>query len=406
MIKSVTQLFVLVIFTLILVGCSITPGNTTGNYSSFHNDSTTNTNDDLTLSVTSYPRTIVPGTKAGALVSFSSNPDISSSDITVIITNNFGTEVSSYDMEADVEWFSDRSSGTITLDIYGDASYNSYTFTVKVDNGYDREEVKFTTSTSNDTVTYSNSIVLGSATPSICTTWDNSSNRIELNYNAYPPISSDSVEISIFDKYGERVYSSFELSVDVEWFFPDTVGTIRLDVTGYGYDDSYSVKVKVVNGDVFDITTFSVITGSSINDTGFTRREINQYIYDIDGSRAGAYDLILGVERSYYDSSISKDLIDISDGELGITGTLSSANGAHFGLSILDFDSATEEEVITEADSYAIEESSVELLQDDVIIIKLGNNRGYVLLKILEVQKSSIATGSGFIRFDYKLIVI
>lgn len=396
-----------ILFILVLLGCTYGPSDVTGSgtgSSSTYDSSGTSSNDGLSLTGSSLPYSIRPNTKTTARIRFTSNPGISSSDISVTVKNNYGGAVVSSDMDADVEWFSETESGTIVLTLFGKATYKSYIFTVTVYNGYDQEEITFQVNTSDDTIVKNNSVLLGSVIPAVCTASTYGSNTITMRYTASPAISSDSIEITVFDNFGDTVYSYFELPVNVEYFQPDTAGTIKVEVTGEGYADYYMVQVKALNGDAVDAVRFKVITGSEINNPGFSKIKTNQYLYDINGTKPGAYDLINGIQRKYNESDMSKDLEDIADGELGITGILGSANGTRFEFSILNYYDATAQEVIDEASSEAYYSQTDELVPDDVIIARLGNNRGFALIQIVEVAKSSVEIGNGYIRFNYKLV--
>jgi len=175
---------------------------------------------------------------------------------------------------------------------------------------------------------------------------------------------------------------------------------IRISVGSSAASGSYKLKISVVANATAEASfDFTVTGGSTLLSVTATGTIANIYGPDI-----GAYDLVNSARIAASESASLKDLQDLSLVGEGFGGKIGTGNGALFAIATsTDYANATTASVTALAD--AATATSVAIAAGTVFVVKLGNSRGYAIVKILTYNPTAGAStnnNKGEATFEYK----
>jgi hypothetical protein len=175
---------------------------------------------------------------------------------------------------------------------------------------------------------------------------------------------------------------------------------IRITVASTASSGSYKLKISAIANATAEASfDFTVTGGSSLLAVTATGKIANIY-----GPDLGAYDLVSSARIAASGSATLKDLKDLSLVGAGFGGKIGTGNGALFAIATsTDYTNATTASV--KALGNAATDTSVAIAAGTVFAVKLGNSRGYAIVKILTYDATagaSAAGNKGEATFEYK----
>ena len=247
-----------------------------------------------------------------------------------------------------------------------------------------------------------------------------SSKDVEVNVKGSDSISVNDVTVQITDANGKV---STDLNVTSETVKEDTKEldiTLTISTTSNATNGTYSVKVIAAMGATEESKTIAVtVTGAS---EGTPATEASATIYNPYGAGSSVYDLVGKADVSAAsgpDATTGKLTYDAADSAKGdiavfnninrestLVGKVTSLNGAMFvAATAADYDNATVESIATLAATATASDLS-DLATGSYFAIKLGGNRGSVVVKVTEfnaTDDSNSTSNTGKLAFSYKM---
>ena len=165
---------------------------------------------------------------------------------------------------------------------------------------------------------------------------------------------------------------------------------------------TYKLKITASAGSVTSSSTkeFTVTGGSAL----LAVTASDGKIANVMGPDLGAYDLVNSARVASSGAASSKDLLDLSLAGQGFAGSIGTGNGAKFAAATAtDYTGATAASVKTLGD--AATASTIAIAANTVFAVKLGNSRGYAIVKILTYDPNagaSTGNNKGEATFEYK----
>ncbi|MBN1309248.1 MAG: hypothetical protein JXA18_15090 [Chitinispirillaceae bacterium] len=226
--------------------------------------------------------------------------------------------------------------------------------------------------------------------------------NVEGEVEAGEAITSISYEIT--DDDGNEVstitVSGPSSSSDDKIEFKDN-NAIKITVSNSATAGDYKLKITVTAGSTVDASFNFSVSGSG----GTALTEKTGTISNIYGPDKGAFNLVDGERMGTSDDDAEKDLMDLSLVGEGFAGELGSGNGTKFAAaSAADYTSATDVSVKALAASASAEEIAIDDV-GKVFVAKLGNSRGYAIVKITRyapTEGPSTGENKGEADFSYK----
>lgn len=180
---------------------------------------------------------------------------------------------------------------------------------------------------------------------------------------------------------------------------------IMINVADDACDGEYVLTLSATAGsaEASKSNTFTVSDGRDCSATALTEK--SGMIANIFGPDTGAFNLVDGKRVSSSAASTTKDLMDLSLVGEGFAGELGSGNGAKFATaSASDYTNATDVSVPALAADAEMDEVDVSTV-GTVFVVKLGNSRGYAIVKITSYDEdagASTGENKGEVEFVYK----
>jgi hypothetical protein len=177
--------------------------------------------------------------------------------------------------------------------------------------------------------------------------------------------------------------------------------SVVINVSASAASGSYKLKISATASATADASFDFTVNGGS---SQLTVTGTNCMIANIAGPEIGSYDLVNNVAVPASGSAGAKDLQDQSQAGQGFAGELGSGNGAVFAAATsTDYTNATTASVKTLAN--AATASTIAIAANTVFVVKLGNSRGYAIVKIDTYDPNagtSTAGNLGEATFEYK----
>jgi hypothetical protein len=176
---------------------------------------------------------------------------------------------------------------------------------------------------------------------------------------------------------------------------------VKITVASTAAAGSYKLKISATAGATGEGTfNFTVAGGATL----LAVTASDGKIANVMGPDLGAYDLVNSARVASSGAASSKDLLDLSLAGQGFAGSIGTGNGAKFAAATAtDYTGATAASVKTLGD--AATASTIAIAANTVFAVKLGNSRGYAIVKILTYDPNagaSTGNNKGEATFEYK----
>jgi hypothetical protein len=185
-------------------------------------------------------------------------------------------------------------------------------------------------------------------------------------------------------------------------------GSASLTAKSTAANGTYTLILTASNGGASSVakTTFKV-TGGSVTPVGTATTEYTGSVYDVNGPKQGAYDLISNAGVSAAAAAATKDLKDITAAGTVFDGSLSSGNGATFvkASSSFAYTGATVESITSAFNAGTAVSSIPAPSNGDVWLVKTSRSgtATYIALKFTDVhpETTSSSANDGYVTFTY-----
>lgn len=168
----------------------------------------------------------------------------------------------------------------------------------------------------------------------------------------------------------------------------------------------FSVAVLSLSGCIFGEDEDEDAPEEEPTEQALTVTNAAAKVYNFTGAEKGAYDLVAGEEKGSADAAADKDLHDmtVAGSMLAFSAKWKSMNGGMFVTGAMtDYDGATKTSLMAAYNAGTPVAETPVLAAGSIVIVKLGNNRGWAIIKVTAVDMQD-GTGSekGSVTFEYK----
>ena len=232
--------------------------------------------------------------------------------------------------------------------------------------------------------------------------------------------SVDSVlNIGIIAKSNDSKLSRITISLSTNGGTPGVI--FDTTITSNSATFNYPYKVKGTVGDALKLTVKATdangtATEQSLNieisvPVFFVDGPTNQFVWNLQGAKEGAYDLRNGLNKTLADAPGDKDIIDGTPSTAVFSKSWTSGNGSNFvKVSTNDWNLATNSTFLYDlwkANAANAKPTVTDIKTGDIIMVKSGQSIpfSFYIIKITEVKETA-TDNLDYIKFDYRGQVI